>query len=83
MSFNLLSVAGTAIGTCIVYSISRTLYNGFFHPLAKFPGPRAAGLTAWWKTYIEVVEQESMVHLLVKLHAEYGDIVRTGPNEVS
>jgi hypothetical protein len=67
----------------IVSLVFRGLYNVFFHPLARFPGLRASGITEWWKTYIEVVQQESMVHLLVKLHEKYGDIVRVGPNEVS
>lgn len=62
--------------------VALAVYNYFFHPLAKISGPRAASVTTWWKTYIEVIKQESMVHLLMKLHKKYGDIVRVGPNEV-
>lgn len=83
MTISLWSVVWTTLGIWIVSLVCRGLYNVFFHPLAKFPGPRASGITEWWKTYIEVVKQESMVHLLVKLHEKYGDIVRVGPNEVS
>lgn len=48
------------------------VYNLFLHPLAAFPGPRAAALTEWWKTYVEVFRGESLVHVLVGLHGEYG-----------
>jgi hypothetical protein len=44
----------------------------FFHPLSRFPGPLAARATGWWKTYVEVVKQESMVDVLFKLHEQYG-----------
>lgn len=48
-------------------------YNVFLHPLKAYPGPPWAKATAWWKTYIEVVQQESMVDVLVKLHEQYGE----------
>ena len=47
-------------------------YNLFLHPLSKYPGPLGARATDWWKTYIEVVKQESFVHLVMKLHDQYG-----------
>ncbi|KAK0113954.1 hypothetical protein ONS95_014199 [Cadophora gregata] len=66
--------------TCL--KLGQLVYNVFFHPLRFFPGPRAAQATTWWKTYIEVVTQESMVDVLIRLHKEFGDIVRVGPNEL-
>lgn len=65
------------------FSAAQICYNLFLHPLQAFPGPRAARATAWWKTYIEVVKQESMVDILLELHKKYGEIVRVSPNEVS
>jgi hypothetical protein len=50
----------------------RLLYNVFFHPLRAYPGPLAAKATTWWKTYIEVVKQESMVDVLFRLHKQFG-----------
>lgn len=44
----------------------------FLHPLSKYPGPAAAKATTWWKTYVEVVRQESMVDVLFELHKEFG-----------
>jgi len=55
----------------VVQSI-RVLHRIFFHPLSRYPGPWAAKATDWWKTYIEVVKQESMVDVLFQLHEKYG-----------
>jgi len=66
----------------ILFAVGRVVYNLFFHPLRKFPGPVMAGATSWWKAYKEVVKQETLAQLLFDLHAKYGDIVRIGPNEV-
>jgi hypothetical protein len=48
------------------------VYNVFLHPLKKIPGPLPASATEWWKTWIEVVRQESMTDVLVRLHKQYG-----------
>ncbi|KZF24030.1 cytochrome P450 [Xylona heveae TC161] len=58
------------------------IYNVFFHPLRRFPGPRMAGATSWWKAYKEVFQQETLAQLLFDLHRKHGDIVRIGPNEL-
>jgi hypothetical protein len=52
--------------------ISQGIYRAYFHPLAHFPGPALAGLTLWWKAYVEVVQQVSMVDKLAELHKVYG-----------
>ncbi|CAI7647033.1 unnamed protein product [Penicillium pancosmium] len=60
----------------------RIVYNVFFHPLRKFPGPWMAGATSGWKAYKEVIKQETLALELFDLHAKYGEIVRIGPNEL-
>ncbi|KAF8855457.1 putative cytochrome P450 [Acephala macrosclerotiorum] len=82
MEITFFSTVWTAVAGWVAYRLCWGVYNVTFHPLAKFPGPKAAGVTAWWKTWIEVVRGESMVHVLVELHRRYGDIVRVGPNEL-
>lgn len=57
----------------IFQGLLRLLYNVFFHPLREYPGPLAARATTWWKTYIEVAKQESLVDVLFKLHEQYGE----------
>ena len=49
-------------------------YNLFLHPLKSYPGPLGARATAWWKTYVEVVKQESFVHCVMKMHEQYGTL---------
>ncbi|GAB7357362.1 hypothetical protein MBLNU459_g8308t1 [Dothideomycetes sp. NU459] len=72
-----LVVVSTLLGLC------KALYNIFFHPLRKFPGPLLAGATSGWKAYKEVIKQETLAQELFALHEKYGEIVRIGPNEVS
>ncbi|KAH8810843.1 putative P450 monooxygenase [Xylogone sp. PMI_703] len=78
----LYSLAWKALLAWLALNILRIAYNLLLHPLRAYPGPPWAKVTAWWKTWIEVVQQESMVDVLVKLHEQYGDIVRVGPNEL-
>ena len=56
----------------LTLGVFRLFYNVFFHPLRAYPGPLVAGATTWWKTYIEVVKQESMIDVLFKLHEQFG-----------
>jgi hypothetical protein len=56
----------------ITWKAFHLFYNVFFHPLRSYPGPLAAKATAWWKTYVEVVKQESMTDVLFKLHEQFG-----------
>jgi len=75
-----------ALWTCFLVWLSffaaQIVYNVFLHPLRLFPGPKVAQATTWWKTYVEVVKQQSMVDVLFELHKKFGDVVRVGPNEV-
>lgn len=75
----LLILVAVAGATWCVYTV---VYNLYFHPLARFPGPPAAAATGYWKAWIECVLEKSFVHELEVLHARYGRVVRVGPNEV-
>lgn len=55
------------------YALSCAIYNLYFHPLARFPGPRWAAASGWWKTYVEIYKGESIVDRLFELHREYGE----------
>ncbi|WEW56407.1 hypothetical protein PRK78_001850 [Emydomyces testavorans] len=67
------------VAAWILYQAVRAFY---WHPLARFPGPRVAALTRLYKAYVECVAQGSFVHVLEKYHERFGDIVRVGPNEL-
>jgi hypothetical protein len=63
-----------ALASIIAYAIYTVIYNAYFHPLAKFPGPPIARITIYWKAYIECIANRSFCHVLVDLHAKYGDL---------
>jgi hypothetical protein len=61
--------------------ITYYIYNAYFHPLAKFPGPflwRASRLP-----YMRAVWGKHFPYEVQKLHEQYGDVVRVAPNELS
>lgn len=53
-------------------SSAKGLFNAFYHPLAKFPGPKVAASTAWYKTYQELYLGRSWIDVLQELHGKYG-----------
>ncbi|KAK5949832.1 hypothetical protein OHC33_009221 [Knufia fluminis] len=66
----------------VIYNIGLTLYRLYFHPLAKFPGPRLAAITGWDEFYYDAIKGGRMIWHIQELHDEYGPIVRTGPDEL-
>ncbi|KAK8069788.1 hypothetical protein PG994_006404 [Apiospora phragmitis] len=66
----------------VVYVLSKVVYqvvyNHFFHPLAKFPGPFWAGVTRLWLTYHNVKANECEV--VQALHKKHGPVVRITPS---
>ena len=58
------------------------LYNFFFHPLARVPGPLSARLgIPWFRTYATITR--TYAWKLQSMHLKYGSVVRLGPNFVS
>lgn len=56
-------------------------YRLFFHRLNGFPGPRWASVSKIWHLW---KTRRSQNHFfMAKLHAQYGDFVRTGPSEIT
>ncbi|KAI0174917.1 averantin oxidoreductase [Pestalotiopsis sp. NC0098] len=65
----------------LLYYISLFIYNIYFHPLSKYPGPYIAAATSWWAaaSYLRGTTPED----LLQLHNRYGPVARTSPNELS
>ncbi|KIW16058.1 hypothetical protein PV08_06109 [Exophiala spinifera] len=61
--------------------LATVIYNRWFHPLSKFPGPFLASQTDLWRVY--QLTTRHMPEKLLKLHEQYGPVVRYGPNELS
>ncbi|KAJ8116800.1 hypothetical protein OPT61_g1845 [Boeremia exigua] len=75
-------ILSAVIAAFIAYAVYTVIYNVYFHPLAIFPGPPLAATSTYWKAYLECIANRSFCHELVRLHAQYGDVVRIGPNEL-
>ena len=66
----------------ILYRVYIVIYNLFFHPLRKVPGPTLYAISNFpmaWRLSV----RGKFWHDLVEMHEKYGDMVRTGPNDVS
>ncbi|KAH7141644.1 cytochrome P450 67 [Dactylonectria macrodidyma] len=61
---------------------SLVVYRVLFHPLRRFPGPFLARLSSGYPTSL-VLKRLHFFEETERLHAVYGDYVRTGPNELS
>lgn len=61
--------------------LHRIVYLFIFHPLRTYKGPYLAAFTDLWR-YLYVRNHRERV-LVVDLHAQYGNIVRAGPNKLS
>ena len=56
----------------VLSAVCKAVYNIYFHPLSRYPGPRLASATLWWQTWIEVITGQSLSLKLVELHDIYG-----------
>ena len=65
----------------LIYITYTVVYLLFFHPLAKYPGPLLARLTPWWDVYHAYRGDKHLI--FHRLHTQYGDFVRYGPNTLS
>lgn len=65
----------------MTYAVYLSLYNVFFHPLRRFPGPKAAAVTRFYYDYISLKGRQAAKTL--EWHEKYGEIVRITPNQLS
>jgi hypothetical protein len=67
------AISITAVGL-LLYTLVRIIYNAYFHPLSRFPGPRGAACTRLWLAYMEVGKGISLSTLRAELHQKYGTL---------
>ena len=61
---------------CTALFTSMIIYRAFFHRLRDFPGPRMAKITKLW--HVSKISNFDNYRQVDRLHAQYGDFVRTG-----
>ncbi|KAI0154590.1 putative cytochrome P450 [Xylariaceae sp. FL1272] len=65
----------------VLYVAGYLVYNLFFHPLRKFPGPLSARASLLWRLTHSL---GGKFHRHIEAcHEQYGDVVRVSPNELS
>lgn len=81
-------VAAFSIGTsadftlkAIITLISKCIYNIYFHPLAKFPGPKLAAISDLWFARAWISGHYALE--IDALHKKYGNVVRYATNDLS
>ncbi|ROW15259.1 hypothetical protein VPNG_03106 [Cytospora leucostoma] len=72
--------AGVAAATVIVYSLSRSIYNLYFHPISRYPGPKLAAISNVWYAYNWLTGRWPWK--IEEVLRNYGDVVRIAPNEL-
>ncbi|KAI3324168.1 putative P450 monooxygenase [Xylariaceae sp. AK1471] len=65
----------------IVYLGSTAVYNVYFHPLARFPGPKARAISEW--PYFRAMINGADPQRILEMHNKYGPVVRVSPNELA
>lgn len=65
----------------VIQAVSKMIYNIYFHPLRKCPGPRlwAASRLTW----AHAMQSGNYHRTLHELHTQYGPVVRVAPDELS
>ncbi|KAH7093674.1 benzoate 4-monooxygenase cytochrome P450 [Paraphoma chrysanthemicola] len=74
------SVVACLFGAWCAYYVVVGIYRIYFHPLARFPGPKLAALTFWYEFYYDVFPHRFQYLWKIKqLHEQYGPIIRINP----
>jgi cytochrome P450 len=70
----LLSLTTIAISTSIFFTfyIGLIINRLYFHPLAKFPGPKLAASSLWYEFYYDVGLRGQFIWKIQEMHQRYG-----------
>lgn len=74
-------VIGAIAGVIILRFVLNCLYNVYFHPLRKYPGPTIAAATGL--VFFHRLMRGEEVLWVTEMHKQYGEVVRLGPDRLS
>lgn len=61
-----------AVTFALIYFPSIAIHRLFFHPLARFPGPKLAAVSRWYEAYYDVICDGQYTFKIAELHKKYG-----------
>lgn len=64
--------AVVAFVTWTVYLLGLVIYRLYFHPLAKFPGPKYAAISRWHEYYHDVHRKGQFTFAIQEYHRKHG-----------
>ena len=62
------------IPSFVLYIALLYIYRLFFHPLARYPGPKLAAISNWYEFYYDVTLQGKFTFHIQELHKKYGKL---------
>ncbi|KAI0490491.1 cytochrome P450 [Xylaria cf. heliscus] len=65
----------------LCYLLGWCVYSLYFHPLARYPGPKLAAISQLWFAWVWSSGRYPIV--IQNAHRKYGNVVRIAPNELS
>ncbi|KAL7935795.1 cytochrome P450 [Trichoderma chlorosporum] len=70
-----------AVASVLFYVAYTAVYNIFFHPLRKFPGPKLWAANYGFYAYLEVSGEGH--RRMLAIHKKYGPVVRVAPDRLA
>ena len=64
----------------IAYIFCVIIYRLFFHPLARYPGPKLAAATKWYECYFDLLQHPKgqFIFEIERMHDHWGEFLSSG-----